>query len=83
MANDSTFLLSAICSLSALHIYNTEGENCVEEAFQSYRSSSRNVNEILDNLHADDHQLKQAFAALFLLTHVEARGHNCNGANRC
>lgn len=75
MANDSTFLLSAISSLSALHLYNTEGEDSVEEAFQSYKSSSRNVNEILDGVHAEDHQLKQAFATLFLLTHVEVRHH--------
>ena len=73
MANESTFLLTAICALSALHLYTTKGEDSLDEAFGSYKSSSRSVNAILDQTRVDDRQLKQAFATIFLLTHVEVR----------
>lgn len=71
MANESLFLLSAICALSALHLYISKGEDSVNEAFRNYKSSSRSVNAVLDNPRVDDRPLKQAFATIFLLTHVE------------
>lgn len=74
MANESAFLLSAICALSALHLYTDAKEDSLDEAFQNYKSSSRNVNAVLDHPQVDDRQLKQAFATVFLLTHVEV-GH--------
>ena len=71
MANESAFLLSAICALSALHMYATRGEDSSEEALRHYRASSRDVNAVMDLEDVDDRLLKQAFATVFLLTHVE------------
>ena len=71
MATDSVYLLSAICALSALHLYTTKDEDCLDEAFGNYKSSSRSVNAVLDHPQVNDRQLKQAFATVFLLTHVE------------
>ena len=73
MANDSMFLISSICALSSLHLHITKGEDCLEEAFRNYKISSRTMNETLDHPQAEDYRLKQAFATLFLLTHVEVR----------
>lgn len=71
MASESDFLLDAIYSLSSLHLFATRTEDCFEEAFGYYRKSSREVNIMLDQGHISDRQLKQAFATVFLLTHVE------------
>lgn len=71
MASESIFLLNAIYSLSSLHLFATRTDNCYEEAFGYYRNSSREVNSTLDLAHVGDRQLKQAFATVFLLTHVE------------
>jgi hypothetical protein len=71
MANESVFLLSAICALSALHLYTTKDEDSLDEAFWNYKSSSRSVNAVLDHPQVNDRQLKQAFATVFLLTHIE------------
>lgn len=71
MAHECTFLLSAICSLSALHLYCTAGDDYFEEAFRHYRFAGREVNNVLDGAVCDDRQLKQAFAAIFLLTYTE------------
>lgn len=71
MANESAFLLAAICALSALHLYITNAEDSLVEAFQDYKSASRSVNAVMDHPKVDDRQLKQAFATIFLLTHVE------------
>jgi hypothetical protein len=71
MANESVFLISSICAISALHLHTTRGDDCLDEAFRNYKFSSRTVNEILDHPRVEDRQLKQAFATIFLLTHVE------------
>lgn len=71
MANESAFLLSAICALAALHLYITKDEDSLNEAWQQYKSSSRSVNAVMEHPNVDDRQLKQAFATIFLLTHVE------------
>lgn len=71
MANESSFLLSAICALSALHIHITKGDDHFDEAFQNYKISSRDVTAILDDPNVEDRQLRQAFATIFLLSHVE------------
>ncbi len=71
MAKESLALLSAICALSAIHLHTTKGEDSFDEAFWLYRSSSEDVNTTLDCTKVDDRKLKQAFATVFLLTHVE------------
>ena len=81
MANESAFLLSAICALSALHLYTATKEDSLDEAFRNYKSSSRSVNAVLDQPQVDDRQLKQAFATVFLLTHVEVS--LCISENDC
>jgi hypothetical protein len=71
MANESAYLLSAICALAALHLYITKDEDSLNEAYQQYKFSSRSVNAVMDHPDIDDRPLKQAFATIFLLTHVE------------
>lgn len=71
MAKDSSFLLSAICALAALQLYNEKEEDTFDEAYRYYKASCRNVNTVLDQAQVDDRHLKQAFATLFLLSHVE------------
>ena len=71
MANESSFVLMAICALSALHRYASKEEDSFEEAFQYYKMSSSEVNSMFSKPAVGDRQLKQAFATVFLLSHVE------------
>ena len=80
MANDCLYLLSAICSLSALHLCCIGGEDSFEEALRHYRLASRETNKILDNEMSNDRELKQAFASTFLCTYTEV---SAVAANRC
>lgn len=71
MASECAYLLSAICSLSALHLHCTVGNDSFDEASEHYRCASREVNSVLDRDTCDDEELKQAFAAIFLLSYIE------------
>ena len=83
MAKESVFLMSSICAISALHLHTTKGEDSLEEAFRNYKYSSRTVNEILDQPRVEDGQLKQAFATVFLLTHVEVGCNTLSALPQC
>ena len=71
MAHECTYLLSAICSVSALHLCCTAGEESFDEAFKHYKFASRGTNSVLNQSHSDDSELKQAFTATFILSYIE------------
>ena len=71
MARECLCVSSAICAFSALHLFTTQGDTSLEEAFQCYSISSDEVDSILDDANVEDRKLKQAFATIFLLLQVE------------
>lgn len=77
MANDSACLSAAIYAVSALHMYTVEGKGVLDQAFDYYHASSTGLGAILDHRSeaeiSNGRALKQAFATLFLLSHLEVR----------
>ena len=76
MARDCAYLRSTIYSLSALHLYCTAGHDSYHEAVRYYQSAVTEVNNILDRGSVDDAEIRQAFAANFLLVSAEVRARS-------
>lgn len=79
MAQNSPALLDAICAHSALHLYTCrKGNEMLDIAFSHYQSSSSQVTVFFEqsdqnkmDQRTNNPELKKAFAAVFLLSHVE------------
>ncbi|VUC27424.1 unnamed protein product [Clonostachys rosea] len=79
MAQNSPALLDAICAHSALHLYTCrKGNEMLDVAYSHYQSSSSQVTVFFEESHQNtinqptkNPELKKAFAAVFLLSHVE------------
>lgn len=72
MAHDSPCLLNAIYALSAANMFITEDKHTADTALSYYKLASTEVNKIFtEGDFLDDRKLKQAFATIFLLSHVE------------
>uniref|UniRef100_A0A8H7K978 Zn(2)-C6 fungal-type domain-containing protein n=1 Tax=Bionectria ochroleuca TaxID=29856 RepID=A0A8H7K978_BIOOC len=79
MAQNSPALLDAICAHSALHLYTCrKGNEMLDIAYSHYQASSSQVTIFFEESHqnttdqpTNNPDLKKAFAAVFLLSHVE------------